>query len=58
MSGIRDHSELGIGNELESLKGVFKANKIVISDGDDNVSVSAFFALLAADRPTLGWRQV
>ena len=36
VAGGRDHGELGVGDELESLKGVFKADKIVISEGDEN----------------------
>jgi len=36
VASIRDHRELGVGDELEGLKGVFKADKIVISEGDEN----------------------
>jgi hypothetical protein len=34
MAGIRDHGELGVGDELQGLKDMFKAHKIVISEGD------------------------
>src|SRR5215469_1371155 len=36
VAGIRDHGKFGVWDEPEGLKGVLKAHKIVISDGDEN----------------------
>jgi hypothetical protein len=36
VAGIRDHGELGVGDELEGLNGVYKTDKIVISQDDKN----------------------
>jgi hypothetical protein len=36
VAGVRDHGKLAVGNELEGLKRVFKADKIMISYGDEN----------------------
>ena len=35
VAGIRDHGELGVGDELQGLNGVFNADKIVISQSDE-----------------------
>ena len=35
VAGIRDHSKLGVGDELEALNGVLSPDKIVISDDDE-----------------------
>src|SRR5208283_5716184 len=36
VAGVRDHGELGVGDELEGRNGVFQADKIVISQDDKN----------------------
>src|SRR5512144_2342664 len=36
VAGIRDHGEFGVGDSLKGLDGVFNADKIVISDDNEN----------------------
>jgi len=36
VAGGRDHGELGVGDELDGLNGVLKADKIIISEKDEN----------------------
>ena len=36
VAGVRDHGELGIRDEPEARNGVLHADKVVISDGDEN----------------------
>ena len=36
VAGGRDHREFGVGDELDGLNGVLKADKIVISEKDEN----------------------
>ena len=40
MAGRRDHSEFGVGDELDGLNGVLGADKIVISEKDENYKKS------------------
>jgi len=35
VAGGRDHSELGVGDELNGVNGVFKADKIAVSQNDE-----------------------
>lgn len=36
VAGIRNHGKLGVGDELDGLNGALKAEKIVISEKDEN----------------------